>query len=207
MSKSPWIVSATFVWFLLAQAAFASPSSKWPEASPEPAKEAVPKALDENMILSAPPALKENPEPPSAPYYPYLQALTVRSGNVSDFPKLGFGEGFIGAQYLYPRFLSPKLEIGADLHPDGRGHIHAGLRTIYFERSLLRPSVKLGVDHFLDSKNGIASLGDTKAWFVRGSAIVERVLLGPVSLRLDAELLANFRTIKMEFSLGLSYGL
>ena len=109
-------------------------------------------------------------------------------------------------QYLFPKFLSPKLEAGADLHKDGRGHLHAGLRWIYNERSYFRPSLKAAVDHFADSAEGIATLAHIDNWYVRGGATLEQVVWNPYSLRLETELAINLRHTELITTLGLSRG-
>lgn len=175
-----------------------------PKDEPE-AKEEI-KPLDENLSVAEPPVVERVPPPRPLRYYPYHQQLTFRGGRASDFPKLEFDDSVLGFQYLFPKFLAPKLEAGADLHQDGRGHLHVGVRWIYFQRSYFRPSVKLAFDHLADSEEGLATLTRSENYFLRGSGTVELVVWNPFSLRLEAEMLINFDDTMLVLTAGLSRG-
>ncbi len=205
MSNSKIFVSATIVVILLGPYVQASPSTdvRTIEAS-EP--EAETRTLDDNMAVSEPPALHAKPPPADARYYPYQQALTFRTGYESDLPKMGVEDWVLGFQYMFPKFLSPKLEAGADLHREGRGHLHLGVRWIYFEKTYFRPSLKLAFDHFADSAEGLATLSEVENYYVRGGGTLEYVAWNPYSVRLDSEILVNFNKTRLLLLLGLSRG-
>jgi hypothetical protein len=146
------------------------------------------------------------PPPPDPQYYPYQQQLTVRYGQASDFPSFKFNDSIIGFQYLFPKFLAPKLEAGADLHRNGIGHIHAGARYMWLERSYFRPSLKIGVDNLVDSSSGLATFATIDNYYLRGTATLEYVVWNPYSVRLEVELLMGLTKQISEYTLGLSRG-
>ncbi len=205
MAKLPIFVSATIVLIFSHGGAAASPQDNVLGVEPAVEAEEV-RALDDNMAVSPPPALKGKPGPPNARYYPYQQQLTYRSGYDSDYPKLGVDNWVIGFQYLFPKFLSPKLEAGADLLDNGTGHLHVGARWIRTERSYFRPSVKVGLDHLAESREGLATFTKIENYFARGSATLEYVVWNPFSLRLEYEILANFDKMRAVATLGISHG-
>lgn len=184
---------------------FASPQSDVPESPSQ--EETWPKLPpDENLSIATPPPLTEPPPPPDARYYSYPQAFTFRLGLASDLSPLNFQDNVVGFEYLFPKFLSPKLEAGADLHNDGNGHIHAGARWFWHERSYFRPSVKLAADHFVVSAESLGTLTHIDNYFVRASGTLEYVIWNPYSLRVEHELLFNHKKQSTEFTLGLSRG-
>jgi hypothetical protein len=162
------------------------------------------------MAVSSPREPMKKPRPPRARYYPYQQQLTFRTGYESDFPEVEFDNWTLGFQYLFPKFLSPKLEAGADLVENGGGHLHVGMRWIYRERSYLRPSVKAGLDLYSDGKEGLATLTKWENYFTRLAVCAEYVVWNPYSLRLEYEILANFDfdfdDTRSQLTLGISHG-
>src|SRR4051812_3586492 len=120
MSKLPFFVSATFVLiFAAAEPIAASPQKQAPSApseeSPWPDT-----PLSDDLSVAQPPQSRATQQTPDARYYPYHQALTFRLGQVADIGDLNSRDMLIGFQYQFPRFLSPKIEAGADLHNDGK---------------------------------------------------------------------------------------
>lgn len=180
------------------------PDSPGTDKGPGPERQG-PEPL-ENLSLSEPPNEMPRPEPQSAAYYPYRQVMTFRLGLASDFPKLGFTDKVLGFSYIFPKFLSPKLEAAVDLHESGRGHVNFGVRWIYFERSYFRPSVKISIDHFFDGKYGLGTLARKEDWYARGSGTIEYVVWNPYSVRIEAEMLLNFDHTAMVATLGVSRG-
>jgi hypothetical protein len=205
MSKLAIFVSATIVLIFSAAQARANPQDTVPEKKAEAEDDAV-RPIDENLNLAEAPPVQGSPKFTPPAYYPYRQQLTFRAGAGSDLPKITVDDYVLGFQYLFPKFLSPKLEAGADLHKGGRGHLHAGLRWIFFERSYFRPSYKIAIDHFADSKEGLATLAEIDNYYARFGATLEQVFWNPMSLRLEAELVGNFRYTEMVMTLGLSRG-
>ena len=205
MSKLLIFVSATFVLIFNSRAGFASPQ----DLAPEPPNQESPwpdQPLDQDLSIAKPPKLDHAPAPLDPRYYPYQQQLTFRYGQASDFPKINVNDNVTGFQYLFPKFLSPKLEAGADLHNEGRGHIHAGVRWIYLERAYFRPSLKLGVDHLINANENLATLTHVDNLYLRTTATLEYVVWNPYSVRLEAELLFGSKNTIAEMTLGLSRG-
>jgi hypothetical protein len=205
MSKLLLFVSATFVLFLCPRPATASPQDQVPTA---PAEENTwpTTPLDENLNLAQPPHLREIPPPGDARYYPYQQQFTIHYGRATDLPKIDVNDNVTGFEYLFPKFLSPRLEAGADLHDFGTGHIFAGARWIWHERSYFRPSLKLSLDHHILATEDLASLSLIDNYYLRTSACLEYVVWNPYSLRFEAEFLVNFKNTLGEMTLGLSRG-
>lgn len=223
MSKLTNFVSGTivliFIWLVAATLcltqAQASPSPQTGLTAEENDKATQPSAEEgqtypelENLTLTRPDKILRAQDVPlrDPKYYPYQQQMTFRAGASSDFPKVSYDDTVLGFQYLFPKFLSPRLEAGADLHEKGRGHLHVGARWIYSERSYWRPSVKLAVDHFVDSAEGLATLARKEDWYLRGGLTAEYVVWNPYSLRLEQELLINFDNVRIVSTLGLSRG-
>lgn len=205
MTNTRIFVSATIVLIFACVRVEASPDDKAPVEDP-PAVEEQAHALDDNMAVSQPPPLQEKPGPAYARYYPYQQQLTFRSGYDSDFPKMGIDNWVLGFQYLFPKFLAPKLEAGADLIDSGGGHLHVGMRWIHSERSYWRPSFKAGLDLHSDGKEGLATITKWENYYARFSGCLEYVVWNPFSLRLEHETLVNFDKMRMVLTLGISHG-
>ena len=205
MSKLPIIVSATIVLIFSCSVGLAAPERSVPKSDVSPSVWPENKT-DENLSVSQPPAPNGKPPPPDARYYAYRQALTFRAGMASDFPDVEFKDVVLGFQYLFPKFLSPKLEAGADLYEEGRGHLHVGMRWFMWERSYFRPSGKIGLDHRAESEERLATLTKIDNYYVRLSGTLEYVVWNPFSLRLEHELLINFDNTQTALTLGLSRG-
>jgi hypothetical protein len=205
MSKLAIFVSATIVLIFSSTPSFAAPPLAVPESQEEEAKWPEGKP-DENMSIAQPPDPALPVPEAEARYYPYRQALTFRGGLASDFPKASFNDTVLGFQYLFPKFLSPKLEAGADLHEDNIGHLHVGLRWIAWEREYFRPSGKVSLDHLADADERLATLTRIDNYYVRLSGTLEYVVWNPYSLRLEHELLVNLDRCWQVVTLGISRG-
>lgn len=204
MSKLAIFVSATFVLFFETPV-FASPESVMPPASPQPQTQPAP--LNDDMTVAPAPALSgPPPPPPSARYYPYHQALTFRYGQAADMSNFKANDNVTGFQYLFPKFLSPRIEAGADLHNGGIGHVHAGMRWTFHERSYFRPSVKAGLDLLADSSQGLATIGYINNYYLRLTGTLEYVVSLPYSVRLEPEVLIGSQHDIAELTLGISRG-
>lgn len=198
-------VSATIVLFFISwTGSWASPLPEAPDSPEQDVAPPAPPPSDEMAVSPAPlPVVAKAADPR---YYPYAQQLTFRLGRAAEFPVKDFNDSVVGFQYLFPKFLSPKIEAGADLHDEGRGHIHAGLRWIHNERLYFRPSVKIAIDHRVEAKDGLATLTDFKNYFARLSGTLEYVFWNPYSVRLEPELLVGFEKPVVVITLGLSHG-
>lgn len=204
MSKLFLFVSATFV-LIFAGHAFASPQNEVPETrETEPAP--TPTPFDDNLSLSKPPKLPGKLPPPEPRYYTARQALTFRTGVVSDPDTHNLTSPLVGFQYIFPKFISPKLEGGADVHENGRGHIHAGIRWYWWERNYFRPSVKFAFDHLLVGSESLGTITKFENNYLRGSAALEYTFYNPYSLRLEGELLLGPKEFAQELTLGVSCG-
>lgn len=209
MSKLAFFVSATIVLIFTSlvkpSVARAGPLPTMPDYKAKQEDDAN-RTIDENIKMTEPSQVTGSPDFTPPLYYPYRQQLTFRAGSGTDLPKMDFDDVVLGFQYLFPKFLSPRLEAGADLHKDGRGHLHVGLRWIYFERSYFRPSYKLALDHFADAKEKLATLAQIDNYYLRLGGTLEYVIWNPFSLRLEAEFVSNFRYAELVTTLGLSRG-
>jgi hypothetical protein len=205
MSKLSIFVSATFFLICCARPCFASPQDQAPP-SPSNEEPTTSNPPNDDYSISKPPPVTGVAAPSDPHYYPYQQQLTVRYGQASDFPKINVNDNVTGFQYLFPKFLSPKLEGGADLQNAGRGHIFAGARWFAWERSYFRPSVKVSLDHLVNSTENLATLSLIDNYYLRGSAALEWVVWNPYSLRAETEMLINFKNTSVEMTLGLSRG-
>jgi hypothetical protein len=208
MSKLAVFVSATIVLIFTGARALGAPVPEVPDAPKSEETWGSEKQSDENMALT--PAPKAPLTPPARSdlrYYTARQALTVRGGFDMDLSNSDDGsETVFGVQYLLPRFLSPRLEVGADLQSNADGHIHAGYRKVFSERSYFRPSLKIGADVLLDSRDQLASFGDINNYYARTSGTLEYVVWNPYSVRLEEELLFGLKHIHTITTLGLTYG-
>ncbi len=204
MSKLLIFVSATIV-LILSPVSMAAPAmdAPSPQEEPSPWPDTTP---DENLSIAEPPDPTLPTPAANARYYPYRQALTFRGGYASDFPKTNFDEVVIGFQYLFPKFLSPKLEAGADLLEESRGHIHVGFRIFAWEKSYFRPSVKVSLDHLAEAEERLATLTRIDNYYVRFSGSLEYVVWNPYSIRLEHELLVNLDRTWQLLTLGISRG-
>jgi hypothetical protein len=203
MSKLLLLVSAYI--FLICAIAQASPQNQAPDAPQETPETPTPISTDD-LSISPTPALPTKFSPPEAYYYPYQQQLTLRLGAGGTFPDNPFAKTTIGFQYLFPKFLSPKLEAGADLQSGGDGHLFAGMRWIWAQRSYFRPSLKLSADHLVVSSQGMATFTHFENYYLRGSAAAEYVFCNPYSLRPEFEMLLGSKNVISVFTIGLSRG-
>ncbi|MGE4130862.1 MAG: hypothetical protein AB7F86_04455 [Bdellovibrionales bacterium] len=207
MAKRYHFVSATIVLILASPRAVAAPDlSDVTLDPPQEESSSQERPLDDSFAITPAPEVPDPPPPASPRYYPYHQALTFRAGYDSDYPKISVDNYAIGFQYLFPKFLSPKLEAGADLQKDGYGHLHVGVRWFYHEKSYFRPSGKLALDHRANSENGIATLGDLSNYYLRGSATLEWVLWLPYSIRFEHEMLISLDEMRALLTIGISRG-
>jgi hypothetical protein len=205
MSKLTIFVSATIV--LILPWSRYSAAAPQPEIPPDsPVEERVQEApLDENLSLTEPPPLGKPAPPANQRYYTYQQALTLRGGFGLDLSgDTDEVQRVLGAQYMLPSFLSPRVEIGADLHNDGNGHIHVGLRKVFSERGYFHPSLKAGLDHLVDSKENLATFTHINNYYLSTAGTIEFVVWNPYSLRLEEELLFGLKKTWSITTLGLS---
>lgn len=205
MSKLLIFVSATIVLIFASPTLLASPPKTAPE-SEAPASQWPQGKPDENLSITEPPDPNAPVPAAEARYYPYRQALTFRGGYASDFPKTNFDEIVLGFLYMFPKFLSPKLEAGADLLEESRGHLHVGLRWIAWEKSYFRPSGKLSLDHLAEAEERLATLTRVDNYYVRVSGTLEYTVWNPYSLRLEHEVLVNLDRTWQIMTLGVSRG-
>jgi hypothetical protein len=208
MSKLMIFVSATIVLILLTRPTWASPQNEAPPDSPttEESTGTAAAPLPADMQVSKPPVLRAPPPPGDAHYYPYQQQLTFRYGRGGDFPKIRLNDNVTGFQYMFPKFLSPKLEAGADLHDDGNGHVHLGARWIHNERGYFRPSLKAAGDILIKGSENMATFAKIDNYFLRTSAALEQTVWNPYSLRFETELLFGSKNTILELTLGFSCG-
>ncbi|HMN68767.1 MAG TPA: hypothetical protein PKC28_09550 [Bdellovibrionales bacterium] len=206
MSKLLIFVSATIVLIFSSATGWPSPQDTVPVSTDSAREPVTGEPIDENMSVSPPPDTPVSTPSAKARYYPYRQALTFRAGQASELEDVDFDDYVLGFQYLFPKFLSPKLEAGADLQKDGVGHLHAGVRYYKWERSYFRPSVKVALDHMAEAEENLATLVEFDNYFLRLSATLEYVVWNPFSLRLEPEILMNHKDRYLVVTVGLSRG-
>lgn len=204
MSKSVFLVIALV---LNSISVSASPIREAPPPATQESEPETGRRLDPNMSVAAPTPdpdsdFSESEGPVDPGYYAYQQALTFRLGLASATDAFDPSQFIIGFQYLLPKFLSPKFEIGADAVDQGRGHVFGGVRWIGNERGFFRPSAKLSVDHLFEGSKGLSTLAHHENYFVRASATLEWVVAPPTSLRLELEGLANVDTSLVVLTIG-----
>jgi hypothetical protein len=206
MSKLGAIVSATIVLIFAHPRVAASPQEDFPEdKTTQTAPPSQP--IDDNMSISEPPHVDGSTVKGAQPrYYPYHQEFTIRAGLSSTLYPWQASEHIWGFQYMLPRFLSPKFEAGADLHEEGEGHVHLGVRWILRQRSYFRPSYKLGLDHHLESKENLATFARLSNYYVRGAVALEFTVDNPISVRLEMEVLVGSKDTLGAGTAGLTYG-
>lgn len=209
MAKLRFFVSPTFVlFFIFAARGWASPIEVIEsESQPSAQSEQPPAApVPDGLAISSPKPGKLGKKAPEAHYYPFHQQFTLRVGKGSRLESTALDENVLGFQYLLPKFLAPKFEVGADLMENGRGHIHVGRRWIFYERSNFRPSLKISADHRIESKDRLATLTDHENYFLRLSGTFEYVFRSPYSLRLEPEGLIGAKGAVFLVTLGISRG-
>ncbi len=163
--------------------------------------------LPDDMQITQPPILHGEPLQLKTPrYYPYQQQLTFRFGQAGNFPKISLDDNVLGFQYMFPKFLSPRLEAGADLHDEGVGHVHIGTRWFYNERGYFRPSAKISLDAKLDAKENLATFASIQNYYLRTTGTLEYVVWNPYSVRLETEFFFGSKNSLFELSLGISRG-
>lgn len=141
-------------------------------------------------------------------FYKYRSALSafyfagLDSKDIADAKSQPFQR--FSLQYLFPTETLHALEVGADLQSDGSGALGLSYRWI-FSRTKFRPYTKLGAAIRIEPDDQLAALLRIKNYQVRGSAGFERTISDPISLRLDAELIAGPRSVEALVGLGLAW--
>ena len=202
------IVSATIVAFCINFASWAAPQNTMPDQSPA-IKSEEPSRREENMNVTKPQMDADsslNQKFENFEFFPFRQSLTVRMGAAAPVSDFKDTETIIGFTYMFPKFLSPRFEAGADVHnKDDKGHVHAGFREIFFERDRLRPSLKYGVSHEVHANEGLGSFANNKHYFGRGSAALDYSLNQDLALRVEVEALVGIAKQWASASAGLSF--
>lgn len=209
MAKQLTLVQPTIVLIFLllisSATAWASPLDTVPDAKTSEETEIF-TPLPEDMQIAKPPSKTPTPKPTRTDYYPYEQQLTFRFGKAAGTDGHKLDDTLYGFQYLFPKFLSPKLEAGADLHDEAAGHVHVGMRWIYQERSYFRPSAKVSVDARLDAEERLATFSRINNYFLRGTTTLEYVAWNPYSVRLEYEVYLGLKDQLFAISVGISRG-
>jgi hypothetical protein len=139
-------------------------------------------------------------------FHKYRNGLTafafagVDSKDVADAKSQPFSR--FSLQYLFSTQNLHALEASADLQSDNSGALGLSYRWI-FSRTRFRPYTKLGAALRIDPADEIAAVLRIENVQVRGSAGFERTIGDPMSVRLDAELIAGPRSVEALAGLGL----
>jgi hypothetical protein len=144
-------------------------------------------------------------------YYPYMQSISPRLGTLLNMQTFTEEKGnafkmLYGFQYLFPRYRSPQLEVGADLIKDFNGQIHFSKRWTINDRSSFRPFYKLGVLIQAVGKEGIATFTNYENYLLKTGIGFEDMYKKPLSIRLDFEVAIGFENVFAFFTLGYSWG-
>ncbi len=172
-----------------------------PTGPTEPSRE-----LEEYNLIATPPAQPLPPEASRTYIYPYRQALTPRIGLVTSTDDDEPDTSLLGILYLWPRYLPPQAEIGADFVNKRGGHINFSVRDIFFERGYFRPFWLWGITHEVVPEDRLATFVNIENYYFRVALGMEEVIVLPQSFRLELELLAGTRKQMAIVSAGCSWG-
>ncbi len=143
-------------------------------------------------------------------YYPYTQSISPRLGTTINIHKIG--EGFtksfdylLGFNYMFPRSVSPQLEVTADLLSNSEGHIIGAKRWIINERNSFRPFYKLGAGVSVKGSEGLATFAGINNYFGFGGFGLEDYYKKPMSIRLELELKAGVKIMIFSVVFGYSW--
>lgn len=183
----------------------ANPTSPPPPAStPPPAKPAT--ELDEYNLMPTPPP-EPLPEEAAKTYvYPYRQQLTPRAGYVGSNDDDDPYTYMFGILYLWPRYVSPQAEFGADLVNKYGGHLNFAVRTTFYERGYFRPFWLWGLTHEAVPEDKLATFVNLENYYLRIGIGFEDVIKLPKSVRLEIEGLAGTEKQMYKICLGYSWG-
>lgn len=138
--------------------------------------------------------------------YPYRQQLVPRVGYVRSNDDDDPHTYMFGISYLWPRYVSPQAEIGADLVNKYGGHINFGIKHIVFERGFFRPFWLWGITHEAVPEDRLATFVNLENYYLRIAVGFEDVIKLPKSVRLEAEALAGTDKQMFKVCLGYSWG-
>ncbi len=161
--------------------------------------------------------LSINPPPPLPKvvnenyYYPFTQSVSPRLGTMIDSKNFSKDKGnafrmLYGFNYLFPRFRSPQLEVGADLIKGFAGQIHLSKLWIYNERTSFRNFYKLGATLKAVGSEGFATITNHENYLARASVGFEDYYRKPLSLRLELEFAVGIKDVFIYLTFGYSWG-
>ena len=159
---------------------------------------------EQNLMLSPPPT--PHVVPPRARYYPYRQSLGFHLGAFSSNDGAHPWTWLIGINYLWPRFLSPQVELGADVVANFGGHLNFVIRHILRQRNYVRPYYSWGITHEVTASEGLASFSNYKNYYLRLAIGAEIVRKLPRSARFELGGIAGAKKYGSYFTFGWAWG-
>ena len=139
-------------------------------------------------------------------FYAYRQSLSSRVGMMA-----GMSEGAAtsltgGFQYWFTTSSFKTYEIGTDLvGADGTGRVHASQRWI-FSKGRFRPHLKAGLGVQIVPRDGLTTALKPEHYQLRGAFGFERLLVPPLSLRMELDLAAGVSAVEGLFTVGCAWG-
>lgn len=189
-----------------------------PAESQEPAGESetpLQSIEEENLVIVEPRnPLPSQPKKRADIYYPFHQSMSPHLGIAfmtnsddedDDSSSLSLNYT-LGIKYMLPRYMSPHIEIDADLLSNGRGIVSGTLRWILFERSSFRPFYKVGIANYVDAKDAFGTFFDYKQYLVKLSGGFEDYFKSPLSIRCELDLYVGVEDIIVLGTIGYSWG-
>ena len=178
------------------------------EGSSETEVQATPDLIDRQNLVITPTVMTKKEEKEISYLYPYNQSISPRiiliidSEEIKGDLNIPYG---LGITYLAPRRKQPQIEAGAEMFSTSDGHIHAGLRWVYFSDNYFRPYYKVGLAHAWKAKEKLASFSNWKNYLVKVGAGFEDVIKPPMSARLEIEAAIGTEDMFLLLSLGYSW--
>ena len=127
--------------------------------------------------------------------YPYTQSISFRAGVSFDLNESTGNQKshtVFSGLYMFKKFTSPQLEVGADMANDNTGFFHGGIRHIYRIRQFCRPFCKYGLGINFEAPKNLSSLVDFKNnYYLLISSGLELSLWRSTSLRLELQSFAG----------------
>jgi hypothetical protein len=140
-------------------------------------------------------------------FYRYRNSMSPRVGMVFNSDEYTEDKRIlflVGFQFFYQTRSQKSYESGLDLVSNSTGRAHFQRRWI-FSRTRFRPYTKAGLGVKLVPRDGLATILKFTNFEARGAIGFERLLLAPLSLRMELELTAGPREFEAIASAGYSW--
>lgn len=127
-------------------------------------------------------------------FYPYLESISPKFGFLLNLKESEF-KLLLGVSYMFPRYKSPQIEVGADMISDSTGFFRGDFRQIYSPRSYFRPYYKYGLAINVDGDSGLGSIVTLNRYYAHVAAGIEDYLKDPASIRVETELFLSMEKL------------